>query len=214
MDFIRDNTYGGNNGTGAEKCWEGTWRSLTMSLLHKWWTKFGLGMEREKEHLGTKWCELAKLLLGCSEGRYSAGIYHGAVLGIDSWHLVQLVWSIAGRCLSCTDCQIFWKWPQVIQAIILAGIFGYGFTNGKIYFWWPFHCNIGLSYILAILIEGRLGGSVHEVSDSWLWLRSWSPSSWDPALHRAMCWQHTACLGFSLSLSAPPLLMLSLSLLK
>ena len=131
MDFIRDDTYGGNNGTGAETCWEGTWRSLTMSLLHKWWTKFGLGMEREKEHLGTKWCELAKLLLGYSEGRYSAGIYHGAILGIDSWHLVQLVWSIAGRCLCCTDCQIFWKWPPVLRAIILAGIFGYGFTSGK-----------------------------------------------------------------------------------
>ena len=65
--------------------------------------------------------------------------------------------------------------------------------------------------------QGRLGGSVCWVSDSWFQLRSWPCGSLDlapaQAPHQAPCWapccRRGDCLGFSLPLSAPPPLTLS-----
>ena len=52
----------------------------------------------------------------------------------------------------------------------------------------------------------------------WLWLRSWSLSSWVPALRQTLCWQFRAwrqlqilCLPLSLSLCSSPIHALSLS---
>ena len=45
---------------------------------------------------------------------------------------------------------------------------------------------------------GCLDGSVSWTSHSWLWLRSWSHSSWDPALSWALCAQCSDCSRFSL----------------
>ena len=60
--------------------------------------------------------------------------------------------------------------------------------------------------------QGCRGGSAGWESDSWLQLTSWSHGLWDRALHQVLCWQHGACLRFSLLFSAPALLIVSLSL--
>ena len=60
-----------------------------------------------------------------------------------------------------------------------------------------------MNILFKKIVQGHLGGSVGEASDSWFWLRSWSHSSWHRALHRALCWawSHLEILSLSRSLS-------------
>ena len=54
-------------------------------------------------------------------------------------------------------------------------------------------------------LMGHLGGSPSDqATNSWFWLQSWSHGSWVWAPHWALCWQHGACLTFSVSLSLYP----------
>ena len=69
---------------------------------------------------------------------------------------------------------------------------------------------------LSKRLKQSWGGWVAQLVERltlWFRLKSWSRGSWVRALHRALRWQHAACLGFCLPLSLPlPTLFLSLSL--
>ena len=58
------------------------------------------------------------------------------------------------------------------------------------------------SYCLWKALRG-VPGWLSQVSDSWFGLRSWCHSLWNRAPYPALHWQLSACLGFSLPLSAP-----------
>ena len=62
---------------------------------------------------------------------------------------------------------------------------------------------------LKCISQQRCLGAHLFKQPTWFRLRSWLCNSWTWALHQALHWQ---CLGFSVSISAPLLLMLSLCL--
>ena len=91
--------------------------------------------------------------------------------------------------MSCQHSGLFVLWIYVIQ------------TGTRLVDWHsPPHIQMCYFQItIRNTLKGCLGGSVGWASNYWFWLRSWSLVGWSP--NQAVCWQHEACLGFSLFLS-------------